>query len=192
MDKKTEEIVLLNFLKSGFSTRNLDTLMGLSQIKTKGWNSWDILKKYQLDKNDKGKLYLYSNSQCIEFINSLMKNPKVGSLYKYIKSAKPKIYEGYFDKYVLARSPTAFYLIFTGETRNITQGFFSYNKKLIGICQFKDCYETSLETAHFKISRPKIFKKCAKKNELGNFLNYKIYDVYLTMHDYFISTQACE
>jgi len=52
---KEEYEVILNFLKSGFSTRQLDKLLGHKN--TRGWVSWDVLKKYKLRNSDKGKLY---------------------------------------------------------------------------------------------------------------------------------------
>ncbi|PGH86692.1 hypothetical protein CN900_24590 [Bacillus anthracis] len=188
MDKKTERLILLNFLKTGFSTRKLDTLLGFSSEESNGWKSWPIPKKYLLKKEDRGILYLYSTSQCNDIIDKIMESPQAGLVDEYIKEESPKIYQMYFDKYVLAKSSEDFYSMFTGETRNITQGFFLPNKKLIGICQFKGCYETNLETAHLRNNRPDIFKKVAKKNVLGLTKDhYKQYDVYNTMRDYLLA-----
>ncbi|PFO84727.1 fibronectin type III domain-containing protein [Bacillus cereus] len=188
MNKETEKFILLNFLKTGFSTRNLDILLGLSSTKTNGWKSWEILKKYFLQKEDKGKLYLYSTSQCNKVIDVIINNPQKGLVYKFINKEKPEIFHMYFNKYVLAKTPKDFYDMFTGETRNITQGFFLPNKKLIGICQFKGCYETKLETAHFKKNRPAIFKESAKKNTIGSLNNhYNKFDVYRTIEDYLLA-----
>ena len=116
-----------------------------------------------------------------------MKSPQTNLVEKYIKKEKPKIFEMYYDKFVLAKSPKDFYSMLTGETRNLTKSFFTPNKKLIGICQFRGCYETKLETAHLKSTRPNIFKKVAKKNVLESTVSqYKKYDVYNTMRDYLL------
>jgi hypothetical protein len=41
-DNKTK-LILLNFLKSGLSTRQLDLHLGLDNKKSKGWESWNKL-----------------------------------------------------------------------------------------------------------------------------------------------------
>jgi len=179
MDKK-EYKVLLNFLKSGFSTRQLDRL--LEHRNTRGWVSWKILKKYNLRHSDKGKLYLYSTAQSKRIINQLAKEKKEGIIDRLIKENPPQNLQKYRDTWVIADSEKSFYNILSGETRNIIRDFFNPKKKLIGRCQFKDCKSKGqIDTVHFRKDRPKIFMECAEKNKIKMRKGFFKYNVYNTM-----------
>jgi len=183
--KDREMVVLINFLKSGLSTRELDRLLGLQSHLTKGWESWRILKKYMLKNDDKGKLFIYSERQSREIIKKLMNSPTPDFINNFIEANQPKNIEKYKDTFVIAKSERAFSNILSGETRNIIQGFFSPLKKIIGKCQFKNCTsKEQLDTVHYLIDRPKIFKNSAKtfRTEIGN--GYFKYDVYKIMENF--------
>ena len=179
MDKK-EHVILLNFLKSGLSTRQLDRLLGYDA--SRGWVSWEILRKYKLQNSDKGKLFVYSPIQCNKLIVCLVKKKKRGVINEIIKKNPSNILEKYKNTFVIADSERSFYTIMSGETRNIIQGFFNPKKKLIGKCQFRGCTETrQIDTVHFDNNRRNIFIKCAKKNKISFKNDLYKFDVYKTM-----------
>lgn len=169
------QLILINFLKSGYSTRQLDKLIG--DKNTRGWTSWQILKKYKLTESDKGKLYLYGNQQATKIIKELEHK----NITQALKNNTPSLLKKYEETYVLSKSEKSFYDIMSGETRNIILGFFSNQKKLINKCQLEGCKTTkTLDTVHFNKDRPQIFKECAKNNKV-EFEDYFKYDVYKTM-----------
>ncbi|MBT4541131.1 hypothetical protein HOC35_06470 [Candidatus Woesearchaeota archaeon] len=186
MNKK-EVIVLQNFLKSGYSTRQLDKLLGHKT--TKGWISWEILKIYKLKNSDKGKLFLYSNRQSKEIISVIMKEKKESLIEDLIKMNLPRNLEKYKNTFVIAESEKNFYNIMSGETRNIIRDFFNPEKKLIGKCQFKECNEKKgqIDTVHLRKDRPEIFMECAEKYKEANTNKLFKYDVYKTMKCFLIS-----
>ena len=182
MTKKSDEfITLLNFLKSGLSTRELDNLLGHKSGKTKGWVSWDILKKYKLKNSDKGKLFLYSEQQSGEIIGKIVLRPGIRQIDKIVKVNLPNNLEKYKNTFVIASSEKSFYNIFSGETRNIIQSFFNPKKKIINKCQYKGCKSSKqqIDTVHFSRERPEIFMECAKINrkKLGNKYQFNVYNV---------------
>jgi len=170
--------VLISFLKFGLSTRKLDEHLEYSS--TRGWKSWKILKKYKLKNIDKGKLFVYPMKQSREIIKILMKNPN-SSIENLIERNPPKNLDRYKDTFVIAKSEKSFYDIFSGETRNLIQGFFSPLKKSIGKCQFKGCDSIGeLDTAHYLSDRHPIFMMCARKFREtleNNFFRYNAYKV---------------
>ena len=174
---KTEYLVLLNFLKSGFSTRQLDKLLGHKN--SRGWVSWDILKKYKLRNSDKGKLFLYSTNHSRKIILSLIKEKKEGFIDDLIKVNHPNNLEKYKNTFVIADSEKSFYNILSGETRNIIRDFFNPEKKLISKCQFHNCdSKGQIDTVHFDKDRPQIFQECAKiqkKHFQNNLLKFDVY-----------------
>lgn len=180
--KSNDMVVLMNFLKSGMSTRELDKAMGHSSLKTKGWKSWEILKSYGLKNSDKGKLFLYSERQSRQIINILMKNSE-SSVDNLVKKNPPKTLEKYKNTYVLAESEKSFYNIFSGETRNTIQSFFNPMKKLISKCQFSGCKYSAkqLDTVHYMADRPEIFMKCAERFKKDHGKGLFRYDVYRVM-----------
>lgn len=180
--QEIERKVLLNFLKSGLSTRRLDKLLKYDHKKTKGWKSWEILKKYNLKSGDKAKLFLYSSKQSEDIIKKYTNDRGCKDFELFIRDIPSKNLERYKNTYVLAESENRFYDIFSGETRNIIQSFFKPQKDLIGKCQFRDCKNRGeLDTVHFLISRPLIFKRSAKKVAIITEQSLFKYDVYKTM-----------
>jgi putative sterol carrier protein len=178
---KSQEIdVLVSFLKSGLSTRELDKRLGYSSA-TRGWKSWKILKKYKLKNTDKGKLFVYPLNQSKKIIKNLMENPRHDFIENLIENNQPENLDKYKDTYVITKSEKAFYDIFTGETRNIVQDFFNPLKKSIGKCQFKDCdSHGELDTAHHLSDRRSIFILCAgkfKEMDENGFFKYDVYKV---------------
>lgn len=183
---KNDLTVLLNFLKSGLSTGKIDKLIGYSD--TKGWKSWEILKKYKLKDRDKGKLFLYSEQQSRKLIDKIIRAPKEGILNTFISANPPNNLEKYRGTFVLAKSEKDFYNVFSGETRNIIRDFFNPKKKLIGKCQYKSCKSKGeIDTVHYSKDRPAIFIHCALKNKTRFDGALFKYDVYNTMKYFLLS-----
>jgi hypothetical protein len=181
MDKKEFEI-LLNFLKSSMSTRELDKLMGYNN--SRGWISWKILRKYKLKNSDKGKLFLYSSLQSKQIIKLLMKEKKENYIKELINLNPPNHLEKYRDTFVISRSVNNFHDIISGQVRNITRDFFNPKKKLIGKCQFEGCNKNQLDAHHYSKNRPQIFKECAEMNKKLLKNKFFKFDVYNTMKFY--------
>jgi len=97
---KEELLILLSFLKNGLSSRQIDVLLGHDKDKTRGWKSWTVLKEYGLKKEDKGKLFLYTHSECKNIFSKL----KEGKLDFLIKDKIPSIVKKYSDTKVLAKT----------------------------------------------------------------------------------------
>ncbi|MBI1934887.1 hypothetical protein HYS31_00455 [Candidatus Woesearchaeota archaeon] len=184
MNKK-EYGVLINFLKSGLSTRQLDKLLGHNN--TKGWFSWDILKKYKLTNYDKGKLFLHSINQCKNAIRQL-EVKKERTVNEFIKLNQPVNLHKYKNVFIIAESEKKFYSAMSGETRNIVRDFFHSKKKSIGKCQYGGCSDNKqIDTVHLRKNRPQIFIDSAKKNkELLNEGLFK-FDLYGTMKGFLIT-----
>src|SRR3989338_1941856 len=184
MDKK-EYDVLINFLKSGLSTRKLDKLLGHSN--TKGWVSWDILKEYKLTNPDKGKLFLYSINQCKMVIRQL-EEKKERIVDEFIKLNQPGNIDKYRNIFVIAKSEKKFYSAMSGETRNIVRDFFHSEKKIIGKCQYGGCSDSGqIDTVHLRKKRPQIFTDSAKKNKEIFSKGLFKFDIYGTMKDFLIT-----
>jgi len=171
MEKK-EVLILISSLKNGFSNRQIDELLGCDSKKTKGWKSWKILKKYGLKNEDKGKLFLYSLSDCKKIISKLENN----KLDTILKKKSPSIVKKYNDSLVLAKTEEDFYQVMSGETRNIMKLLFNSLKKSTPSCQFRGCKKKDLDTVHLHKERPQIFKECAKKyrKREGEYYRYPI------------------
>ena len=45
-------------------------------LKSKGWESWNVLKKYKLLNSDKGKLYVFSSLESKRIIKEYIKGKK--------------------------------------------------------------------------------------------------------------------
>ena len=185
---KNEKDVLLYFLKAGYSTRELDKKkLGLNPKKTRGYSSWEILKKYKLRKEDKHKLFIYGQRQALFIIHQIPNIDKIGAIDILITANGPSNINKYLNSHLLADSEDSLEKILSGETRNIIRNFFLPQKRIIGQCQFKKCKATDLDTCHLKKSRPEIFKASAskfKKDLNGLFLYdlYKIFEDYLYSH----------
>lgn len=174
-----DSLILSNFLKSGLSTREMDKLMGHSG--TRGWKSWSILKKYKLKDGDKGKLFLYSPKQSGMIIKEIIRRHEEGVIDALIRDSPPNNLDKYKGTYSLAGSEKKLYNVFSGETRNIIQGFFNPMKQIVGRCQFKGCSSRKTDTVHYKRDRPSIFMECARGNKKRFDRHLFRYDVYNTM-----------
>ena len=185
--KKHELDVLLYFLKAEYSTRELDKKLGYSANTSKGWFSWKILKKYRVRDSDKGKLFVFKVQQAKSMIKEI---PNIASKHPIsilLQRNKPNHLKRFLDSHIITESADSLYQIMSGETRNIIRGFFLPQKKIIGVCQFKNCNVKLLQTAHYKKSRPELFKASAnkyKKRLSGKFKFdlFKIFEDYLMSH----------
>jgi len=182
-----ELTVILYFLKAGYSTRKLDKKLGFSSAKSKGWKSWEILKKYNLTNDDKGKLFIYTEQQSKKIIKEIPKLNNPGIIDILITANRPKNIEKYKDSFLLTDSEISLERILSGETRNIIRNFFLPQKRIVRKCQYKNCNQTKLDTCHYKNSRPENFKLSANKfkkdlNGLYMFDLYKIFKDFLYSH----------
>ncbi|MEW4108340.1 hypothetical protein [Bacillus thuringiensis] len=183
----SDKDVLLHFLKSSFSIQQIDSLMKYERLENKGWKSSEVIKKYLLQTDDTGKLYLYTQKQCKEMIKEIMKKPYSVCIDKLITLTNPGSIEKYKGTYVLASSAQAFYDVFNGEARNIIQNFFKSRKKLIGVCQLGNCNEREkLETAHLEKDRKAIFIESAEISMVEKEGDLIKFDVYKTMRTYLL------
>ena len=176
-----ERLVLLNFLKSNLSTRQLDKLLGYNPKQSKGWESWNILKKYKLENGDRGRLFCFKNNECVAIVKKIMNFDKRADIESLLTDSEPKHLENYRDTFIIAPSNSKVYKVLEGEVRNITLSFFSPLNKTIGRCMFIDCNNTNLDTVHFNKSRPEIFMLAC---EFGHIPNSDRYDVYKIMRQY--------
>ena len=185
---KDEIDILLYFLKAGFSTRELDKRMGFSPKKSKGWESWDILQKYNINTKDKGKLFVYTSRQARLMIKDIPNIKSKSPIDILLSINKPDNLKRFTDSFLITENPESLYQIMKGETRNIIRDFFITKKKIIGICQYKGCNETkALETAHYGKSRPEIFLESANKYKQSTSNKFmfdlaKIFEDYLMSH----------
>jgi len=185
--KRDEINILLYFLKGSYSTRELDSKLGFLSKKTKGWKSWEILKKYNISTHDKGKLFIYNQTQAKKIIRDIPKVNKPGAIDILITTNRPSNIEKYRNSFLLAESEEKLNKILSGETRNIIRHIFLPQKKLAGLCQYKNCNKTNLETAHYKKGRIELFIASASKfktdlNDLYMFDLYKIFEDFLYVH----------
>lgn len=187
---KNEKDVLLYFLKAGYSTRQLDKKrLGLNPKNSKGFSSWEILKKYKLRNKDKQALFIYGQRQALRIIRQIPDIDEIGAIDILKTANRPNNISKYLGSYLLTNSEDSLEKILSGETRNIIRDFFLPQKKIIGHCQYRGCKAKNLDTCHFKKSRPEIFKASAskfKKDLNGLFL----YDLYKTFEDYLDSHKS--
>ena len=179
MDKQ-EKTTLLYFLKANYSNREIDKKLGYNPKRSKGWKSWEILKKFFLTNNDKGKLFIYKTRQAEKIINKIPEINGPGAIDILIAANKPTLIKKYENSFLLAKSDESLVKILSGETRNLVRDIFLPQKRLMGICQVKGCSETKLDTCHYKKDRPTIFINSALrfKNELGDLFMYDIYKIF--------------
>tara|TARA_B100000795_G_C22616717_1_gene367272 strand:- start:124 stop:795 length:672 start_codon:yes stop_codon:yes gene_type:complete len=184
---KDEIDILLYFLKAGLSTRKLDERMGFSSKKTKGWKSWDILQKYDIDKKDKGKLFVYTSRQARLMIKEIPNIKSKAPIDILLLINKPDNLKRFIDSFLITKNPESLYQIMKGETRNIIRDFFITKKKIIGTCQYRGCNEIkALETAHYGMSRPEIFLESANKYK-QSISNKYMFDLAKIFEDYLMS-----
>lgn len=178
-----DKTMLIEFLKFGLSTRQIDSAIGYKN--SRGWRSWEVLKKYNLKDSDKGCLFPYSSRQVSSILDRIMKGSKLSSI---LRIEIPEIIKKYKNIKVIAANEKDLYLAVSGETRNLIRNFFSSKKKKLGVCQFIGCvYKGELDTVHLFENRPSIFINCAKnfKRKIGDNNEYDLYSImncFLTKH----------
>lgn len=178
--------VLINYLKSGLTTRELDRRLGHNSKKTKGWRSWRVLKRYRLVNADKGRLFLLTERQCKATIESIAAAATREAVDSVLAKATPMQLKKYAGTFVNAPSPDAFYGIFSGETRNIIQRFFLPLKTITRHCQYKGCGASDLDTVHFMKDRPSLFKMAASQSIVKREGGSITFDVRKTMERYLL------
>jgi hypothetical protein len=180
-----EEILTLSlFLKNGYSTRTIDKELGFDSNISKGWESWSILKKYFLTKEDRHKLFLFTDQEIKAILKNISGAKNRSEAAKILIDCTPNIVSKYKNSYLLAKSESELSKILSGETRNITNIFFKKSKTSASTCQYKKCNSTDLETVHLNERRPAIFINAAKKSKIGKINELQIFDIYQTMIKY--------
>jgi hypothetical protein len=185
---KKEEIQVLNlFLKAGYSTRAIDKKLGKEpKEKHGGWISWKILKKYNLEKEDRFKLFIYNDKEAKKIIKDLSISNRKGVIDELIETNKPNNISRYYNTFFTCKSEEILCKALSGETKNIIQYFFNSQKKIVGVCQNKECKTSGkpeLQTAHYSHERPEIFKRSALKYKVKSKDLY-IYDIYRIFEDF--------
>ncbi len=177
---KSESEILLNFLKSGLSTRELDHQMGYDPVISKGWKSWKILQKYKLQANDRGSLFCFRKAEAMAIIKSIKSATDRKGVETILSSFKPRFFNKYKGIYIVADSADKVAIVLSGEVRNITQSFFNPLKKVIGTCQFPECDNTNLDTVHLQKSRPEnLALACVSGRVQDDSDKYDVYEVLL-------------
>lgn len=175
----SDKEVLLNFLKSGLSTRELDEQMGYDPTISKGWRSWKILQSYKLNSSDRGRLFCFRKTEALAIIRNIQNSKSRGDVEHILNSSKPRFFDKYKETYIVANSDEKVAVVLSGEARNITQSFFSPLKKVVGSCQFQKCDNTNLDTVHLQKSRPENLKSACAYGKLPNTNKYDVYQILL-------------
>ena len=175
-----EKKTLLYFLKENYSTRALDELLDYNPKKSKGWNSFNIQKKFHLFTEDKGKLFLYKKRHALRIIKKIEEINKPGSIDILIAADPPTIIQKYKNSYLLAESDKSLAEILSGESRNIIYEIFKDKRGLVESCQINKCNNLVLQTCHYSKSRPTLLMNSANKNkvDLNGLFMYKLYNVF--------------
>ncbi len=171
--------VLLHFLKSGLSTRQLDNMLGHDSVNSKGFKSWKILKKYNIQDKDKNKLFCFRKQESLAIIKGIMVAQDRKKVDIIFKSTKPKFFEKYRDIYIVTNSDLKVLTMLSGEVRNITQSFFSPLKKIVTTCQFPECNRNDLDTVHLQKSRPDNLKIACDHGYISGTEKYDVYKILL-------------
>lgn len=180
--KSKEESAMLYFLKSKIlSLRKIESRL---KIEGKdGWEAMDIRNSYSLKDSDCGKLFLYSETEILNFLKSASIESRKGFIDTWKKENPPRKLNSYQDTFLIAKNEKSFNNILDGETKNIIQTFFAIEKEIVGKCQYDTCNVGKLEVAHWERDRGEIFQDCALKNKTPDGEYFK-YDIYKTMADY--------
>lgn len=178
-------IVLMAFLRDGASTRQIDHRLGHDPRRTRGWQSWDVLKRSHLRRGDKGSLFVLSRREAVTAIQSVMAARNRRSVKSILDGAKASCLSRYDSVSLLAPSERAFYAVIEGETRNLVQRFFNTRKQSVGRCQFRGCRDSgALDTVHLRRSRPELFLASARRHRRRVANGLFRYDVRATMKDF--------
>jgi hypothetical protein len=174
-----EKMVLFDYLRNNLSTRKICKKYREINDPT-GFKSHNILKKFSINKQDKGKLFLFSKKEALCKIERFLKRGRVSSDSVF----EPKKFKKYKNLYVLAKNENALYCIMNGELRNLIQYFFKERKSQYAICQYKDCRNKNLDVAHHhRRNRKRLFMIAASKNRIKNKGHYK-FDIFRTIIDF--------
>jgi hypothetical protein len=177
--------VLMAFLRDAASTRDVDGRLGYDPRRTRGWQSWTVLKRHHLNPTDKGSLFLLSRREATTTIQALMRAHRRSSVKQLLDRVKPSSLARYESVFVLAPSERAFYRVIEGETRNLVQRFFDGRKQAAGRCQFRGCRHVgSLDTVHLRRSRPGLFLASARRHRNRAGKKLFRFDVHGTMADF--------
>lgn len=176
---KLDKSILYDYLRNNLSTRQLCKKYPEIEDKT-GFRSHYILKEYGLKKEDRGKLFLFRKNEAVKTITRIMQKGR-GEL-DYLKET------GRLDKYrglcVIAPDEKRLYNLLNGELRNLIQSFFRERKRQYGVCQYSNCRNTDLDTAHRHTkSRGKLFRIAALGNKIKHTDGY-VFDIFHTMTDF--------
>jgi hypothetical protein len=177
--------VLVAFLRDGASTREIDHRLGHDPRRTRGWKSWDVLKRYHLRHGDKGSLFVLSQRETATAIRAILKAPGRSPVKKVLDAVKASSLARYDSVFVLAPSARAFYALIEGETRNLVQRFFNGRKQAVGRCQFPGCRRSNaLDTVHLRRSRPELLLSSARRHTRRVAKRVFRFDVHATMEDF--------
>ena len=177
--------VLVAFLRDGASTRDIDHRLGHDPRRTRGWQSWDVLKRYHLHHGDKGSLFVLGQRETATAVRAILKARTRSSVKKVLDAVKASCLARYYSVFVLAPSERAFYALIEGETRNLVQRFFDGRKQAVGRCQFRGCRTSdALDTVHLRRSRPELFLSSARKHRRRVAKRVFRFDVRATMEDF--------
>lgn len=162
MEKDLEVEVVFDFLRNGLSARAICKKHPEIADKT-GFKSHSILKKYGLEPKYKGLLFLLSKISAKKIIlDNVINNDKKQNLYTH--TIPDWLSNKYNNSKLISKNVDIAYNCLDGELRNNILRLFNPRKKDIGICQYSDCKNNILESAHKRNSeRKKIFIKSANK-----------------------------
>jgi len=179
LPQSLESKVLFDYIRNNLSTRKICKKYYEINDST-GFKSHNILKKFKLKKEDKGKLFLFSKKEALKKIEKIIE--KDTSVLNNI--GEPIKFKKYKNIYVLAKNEESLYWLMNGELRNLIQSFFKERKKQYAICQYKRCENNNFDVAHsHKRDRKKLFKIAATKNKTKERDYYK-FDIYQTIIDF--------
>lgn len=178
-----EEKVLFDYLRNNLSTRKICKKYHEINDPT-GFKSHDILKKFNLKKEDKWKLFLFTKKEALYKIERIFKKER--GILDIV--AEPKNLSKYKDLYVIAKNKDSLYHIVNGELRNLVQSFFRERKSQYAICQYRNCKNKNLDVVHHhKRNRKKLFWLAASKHRIkkGDYYKFDIYQIvinFLNLH----------
>lgn len=181
---KNEILALTLFLKNGYSTRTIDEQLGFNSEVSKGYKSFAIRKKYSLFNEDCHKLFLFTEQEIKIILKDISESESRNEVKNILVSSTPNIISKYKNSYLVAKSEVELSKILSGETRNITHGFFKKSKTFANTCQYSKCKNTNLETVHLVKRRPTLLINAAKKSKIGKINELQIFDIYRTMSEY--------
>lgn len=182
----SEMKVLSAFLFDGLTHREIDLRLGRNPAKSKGWISFDIMRKrFHVRGEDRGTLFLSTKRDAVRLLNRIARADNRAAVVAILtRIPTPSVLAPYRGTYAIADSPRALQRMLGGEARNAVQRLFQARKKAHKRCQMPDCDESRrLEVAHLMRDRPSLFIAAAAKHakrESGRLV-FNVSDV---MEDY--------